>query len=328
MARLQIRWWLALGAAALASAVVARDPYTISVINLVAIAALTASSLRFVMLIGELNFATAAFVGIGAYGAGAATTVLQWPFVASLLVGGLVAALVSVVFGAITLRTRGPYFLLIGFAFTEAARIIYSKTAVLGGTSGMIGIFPPRALDRWMPLLVMAVVLVLIFVLFVIERSDLGKVFVAIRDNENVVKTVGIDVLFIRVLNFTIASLCAGMAGSLHAFVNNVISPGDFSFLLASFALAYVKVGGESSAAGPIAGSVLLVLLGSYALGLGGSEYLFYGAAIILALMLMPDGMTGLFGKISRKIGARKAAAAPDAEVPPESHQPAKRHVR
>lgn len=333
MARLRIGTWLAGGVAALGGTLLARDAYTLSVISSIAIAVLIASSLRFVMLIGELNFATAAFVGIGAYGAGAATTLLHWPFLAALLLGGVLAAAVSVAFGAITLRTRGPYFLLVGFAFTEAARILYSKLDLLGGTSGMIGIFPPRALDGWMPLLVVAVVLAMIFALWAVERSDAGKVLVAIRDNEDVARSVGINVLFARVACVAIASACAGVAGSLHAFVNNVISPGDFGYLLSTFALAYVKVGGEASVAGPIAGAALLGALGAYALGLGAGEHLFYGGAIVLAVVLMPDGVTGIAGKALARLAARWRARAggpaehrlstpPPSEAPPPEERP------
>lgn len=164
----------------------------------------------------------------------------------------------------------------------------------LGGNSGMIGIFPPVELDPWMPTFVMATAGALIFALHVMEQSDFGKVLTAIRDNENVARTVGLNVLLAKIACFAIASFAAGIAGSLHAVVNNVISPGDFSFLLAAFALAYVKVGGEDSIVGPLVGSVLLVILGSYAIGLGGHEHVFYGAAIVLAVLLMPKGITGL----------------------------------
>lgn len=297
-------WALGIGLA-LAATLLVSDPYIASVVNLVSIAALTAVSLRFVMLIGELNFATAAFVGIGAYTTGSAITILGWPFAVALVLGGVVAAVISVFFGYVTLRTKGPYFLLIGFAFTEAVRIVYSKTMVLGGNSGMVGIFPPLVLDAWMPTFVMAVSALLIFILFLIERSDFGKVFIAIRDNEDVARTVGLNILFAKIACFAIASFAAGIAGSLHAVVNNVISPGDFSFLLAAFALAYVKVGGEDSIVGPLVGSVLLVTLGSYALGLGGHEHIFYGTAIVVAVLLMPDGITGLLRRGHDRFKAR-----------------------
>lgn len=296
MVDVKLPYWLGGIAIALAGTALVRDAYIASVVNLIAIGALTAVSLRFVMLMGELNFATAAFVGIGAYTTGATLTILNWPFLLALLAGGVMAGLVSILFGYITLRTKGPYFLLIGFAFTEAVRILYSKSITLGGTSGMIGIFPPMILDGWMPTFIVAVAALLILGLYALERSDFGKILTAIRDNENVARTVGLNILLVKIACFATASAAAGMAGSLHAFANNVISPGDFSFLVAAFALAYVKVGGEGSIIGPLLGTALLVVLGSYALGLGGGEHIFYGAAIVLAVLLLPHGVTGLIG--------------------------------
>lgn len=294
MHELKLPYWLVGMTLAIAGTALIRDAYIASVINLIAIAALTAASLRFVMLMGELNFATAAFVGIGAYTTGVVVTILDWPFLVALLAGGIVAGGVSIVFGYITLRTKGPYFLLIGFAFTEAVRILYSKSSTLGGTSGMIGIFPPAALDGWMPAVIVSVSAIAILALYALELSDFGKILTAIRDNENVARTVGLNILLVKIACFAAASVGAGIAGSLHAFANNVISPGDFSFLVAAFALAYVKVGGEDSIFGPLVGSVLLVALGSYALGLGGEEHIFYGTAIMLAVLLLPRGITGL----------------------------------
>ncbi len=314
MHELRISRWIAFAVATLGFAFFAKDAYVISLINLIALAALTASSLRFIMLIGEVSFATAAFFGMGAYAVGVATTVYQWPFPLALLAGALIATVLSAIFGAITLRIRGPFFMLIGFAFAEAVRLLYTKSDLLGGTSGLVGIYLPQYMDRWLPVFIVAIVLVLIFALYVIERSDFGRVLNAIRDNENLPKTVGINVLACKVICFAIASFCAGIAGGLHAFANNVISPGDFGYLLGAFALAHVKVGGETSVAGPIAGAILLSLLGSYALGLGAGEQLFYGGAIVIAVMLLPQGLTGLVTKAIDRLRAR--ATPPDADEP------------
>jgi branched-chain amino acid transport system permease protein len=268
--------------------------YTAKLLTWIAIAGLAASSFRFVLLIGELNFATAAFFGIGAYSAGVAATVLELPFLVALLSGGVIACLVSLLFGFITLRTSGPYFLLIGFAFTEVMRIIYTQIDWLGGNSGLIGIFVPERLDTFLPAFVVLISAVLIAGMYCIERSNLGKVFTAIKDNENVARSVGIRVHLNKILCFAIASFAAGIAGSLHAYTNNVISPADFGFLLSTFALAYLKVGGEDYALGPIIGAALLVLLNALALEFGGSEHIFYGAVIVICMLLFPKGLLGL----------------------------------
>jgi branched-chain amino acid transport system permease protein len=92
--------------------------------------------------------------------------------------------------------------------------------------------------------------------------------------------------------------MMAGIAGGLLAHTNNVISPGDFSFLLAVYTLAFVKVGGESHISGAIVGATVLTLLAQVALSFGPYEHIFYGAAIVLAVVLLPNGLIGVFGRL------------------------------
>lgn len=282
-------------AATLLGFVVFGSGYTGSLVVWISIAAAIAASLRFVLLIGELNFATAAFFGIGVYSTGYIVNTIDLPFFLILLASGALALVISIVFGWITLKVKGPYFLLIGFAFTEALRILYSRSDVLGGNSGMVGIFPPMWLDPHYKHFATVMCFALVLVLLWIERSNLGKIFIAIRDNEDVVKSVGNRVFITKVVCFAIASAVAGLVGSLHAFANNVISPLDFGFMLSTFALAYLKVGGEDSPLGPVVGAVLLVSAASYTQGMGASEHILYGSAIVLSVLLMPKGLMGLF---------------------------------
>lgn len=307
---------LCMGLAVLAcGSLLVSSAYYSNLVTWIAIAMLTATSMRFVLLIGELNFATAAFYGLGAYSAGLLTGTYEAPFFVALVAGGFVAAAISAVFGFVTLKTKGPYFLLIGFAFTEVIRLVYTRVDALGGNSGMVGIFPPSGLASHFPTFAIVVAGSLVIALYLIERSDLGKVFVAIRDNDSVVQSIGINVHAMKVLCFVIASFAAGIAGSLHAFANNVISPGDFGFLLSTFALAYLKVGGEDTVFGPFAGAILLVLVGSFAMGMGAGEHIFYGAAIVLAVLLLPKGLVGLIASAWRRLFDRNKTAAAGAPV-------------
>ena len=190
--------------------------------------------------------------------------------------------------------------MLISFAFTEVLRMIYTQIEYIGGNSGMIGIFPPVLLTDFYPAFIVALVLVLLFVLYRLEQSDFGKVLVAIRNNDAIVQTVGINVHLTKVMCLAISSFVAGIGGALLAHANNVISPGDFSFLLAVYTLAYIKVGGESHIAGPILGATVLTLLAQVAMGFGSYEHIFYGTAIVIAVLLMPDGLVGLIRQFLR----------------------------
>jgi len=281
------------GAGVLAFAFLGNDEYTQHLLMWTALNAVLAVGLRFMLLVGETNIATGAFYGMGAYVGAVCTTKFGVPFPLALLAGGLLAALVSAGFGLVTLRTKGPYFMLISFAFTEVVRLIYSRVEWLGGNSGIIGIFPPQMLDPWMSVLTVVLCGGLILTMYLCEQSNLGKIFRAIQNNDAVVETVGIDVVQIKLVCLVIASFSVGIAGSLHAHIYNVISPGDFSYLVPVFALAYVKIGGDANVMGPVIGAALLTVLAQMLQGMGALEHILFGGAIVLSMLVLPDGLLG-----------------------------------
>lgn len=132
----------------------------------------------------------------------------------------------------------------------------------------------------------------------------------AIRNNDAIVETVGINVHLTKVICLGISSVVAGIAGALLAYSNNVISPGDFGFLLAVYALAYLKVGGESHL-GRGGRAVVLTLLGQFALSFGPYEHIFYGAAIVISVLLMPGGLIGLGRHFNKRAPRLRPVAKP-----------------
>lgn len=308
------KWMNIAGAATLGVllvlAAISQETYTLKVILWISLNILAAATLRFVMLTGELNIATAAFWGIGAYAAGILTAWYEVPFTLAILLGGLVPMLVSIVFGYVTLRTKGPYFMLISFAFTEVLRLIYTQSEIIGGNSGMVGIYSPRWLDPFYSLLVVIVTIVLVGIMFWLERGAFGRLLKAIQNNDAVVESVGIDVHKIKIICLALASFAAGVGGALFAHANRVISPGDFSFLLAVYALAYVKIGGEAHVSGAIIGAVALTLLNQYVISFGHFEHLLFGGAIVIAMLILPNGLLGLIDRATARFTVPRTSAA------------------
>jgi branched-chain amino acid transport system permease protein len=298
----------ALGAVAvLAFALLSENEYHQHMLIWIALNAVLAVGLRFMLLVGETNIATGAFYGMGAYIAAVFTVKWGLPFPVALLAGGVLGVLVSAAFGMITLRTKGPYFMLISFAFTEVTRLIYTRVEWLGGNSGIMGVFPPQALDPWMPAFSVLLCGGLILLMYLCESSHLGKLFNAIQNNDALVETVGIDVMQIKLVCLVVASFAVGVAGSLHAHVYNVISPGDFSYLLPVFALAYVKVGGDSHVLGSILGATLLTVLSQALQGAGSLEHILFGGAIVAAMLVLPDGLWGGGQRLLRLLSGGRA---------------------
>lgn len=265
----------------------------------IALAAALAASFRFTMLVGEFNMALAAFYAIGAYAAAVATVNWNAPFVVSLAFGTALVAVVSVVFGFATMRIKGPYFMLIGFAFSEMVRLLLSRSDSLGGNSGIVGISPPQWLGSYMPATTVVVAVVIIITgLMLLERSRYGKIFASILNNDALARSIGIRILRLKVLCLTASAIAAGLAGGLFSHLNGVISPGDFTFLIPIYALAAVKIGGEMNYLGPVLGAILLSLVGQYVLKFGQLEAIFYGLVIIVAALLMPGGLYSLLVRL------------------------------
>lgn len=280
-----------LAAGALLFAVTAKDPYDLSLVNWISLNALLATALRFVLLVGETNVATAAFFGIGAYAAGVSTAHLGLPFPIAIIGAGLVAAIVSAGFGYVTLRVIGPYFMLISFAFTEVLRLIYTQVSYLGGNSGLVGIYPPRMLDPWMSAVVVTIAFGLIIAFDQLERSVFGRIFAGVHVNPRLMETLGFDVHLVKLGCVVIASFAAGLAGGLQAFTANVISPGDFGYVVAVFALAYVKIGGEAHVLGAVIGAALLTIVSQALQGAGAGDQIVFGAVIVGTILFFPGGI-------------------------------------
>jgi branched-chain amino acid transport system permease protein len=273
-------------------------PYLTQAVIWTALDIALAISLRFMLLVGEVNLGVGAFFGFGAYTAALLSLRLGVPMPAAILAGGVVAGVASVPFGYLTLGVSGHYFMLVSFALTEIARLVYTRSPLLGGNSGLVGIVPDLP---GFPYLVLGLCATVFAALVALERSHLGRIFAAISENADIVRAVGIPVTSVKLLCLVISAFAAGLIGACFAYTNTVIAPGDFGFLLPVFALAYVKIGGDSYPLGAVLGAVTLSVLAQLVIGLGAEDTLLYGAAIVLTMLFMPRGMVGLLFRPSRR---------------------------
>jgi branched-chain amino acid transport system permease protein len=288
------------------------DPtaFYVQVVIWVVLAAVFGSSLRFVMLVGELNLGTAAFYGIGAYSSGFMFATLHSPFIVCLMASALVGGIVALAFGYVTMRTSGAYFMLISFSLVEIFRLFVVESDFLGGNNGIVGLFVDINFEPYFPAFIVALSTVLVCILAWIEASPLGTIFAAIKSRESVARSVGINVLQTKVICLVIASVVASMAGTLQAFSTHVISPIDFGFMLAVFGLAYIKFGGIQHATGPVLGAIILTVASQILQDYGSYRELFFGVVIAVAMLLLPDGLIGRFSDISRLMRKREARRA------------------
>ncbi len=314
-------WLATLGVAVLAPLVL-RSPAHQNLLVLTGVNVMLVASLD--LLIGQsglLSLGHAAFWGIGAYTSALLTLRAGVPFLVALPGAVGAAALCGILIGYPSLRLRGHYFVLVTFIFGIIVTLLLtSLVTVTRGPMGLPGI-PFATLPRpWGPAVVLNTFqdkvsyyyLVLAGVLFTLGvrarvlTSRMGQALVAIREDEDLGQTVGIDTHSYKVGIFTLSTGLAGMAGSLYAHYTTFLAPEIFDFV-ASFDLFVMNlIGGAGTAAGPVVGPVLLTLVRDLLRAvhpvLAG---ILFGLFLIGGIAFLPEGLVGRWQKLVRRAGGR-----------------------
>jgi branched-chain amino acid transport system permease protein len=268
-----------------------------SVLIFIGINALLALSLYTTLSCGQLSLANAGFMGLGAYTAALLTLRLGAPFPLALLAGGLLPALVAVPLGLPVLRLRGVFLAIATIGFGEVVRVgLINAGELTRGASGLPGI--PAYTEGWQLLLVL---LLLGYLFWRLRGSRAGYALAAIREDEQVAQTMGIDSARYKLLTFVASAFIAGLAGGFFAHASNSIAPRDFGFVRAVDILVYVIVGGSGQFIGPLLGAALITGLPELlrqlkAVGIepGAATIFVNGLILLLVILFLPHGLSGL----------------------------------
>jgi branched-chain amino acid transport system permease protein len=277
--------------------------YYLAVLSLAAIQALLGLSVFVVALTGQVSFGQHGFYAVGAYTAGIATVMWDWHVVPALALGTLVAAVVGFAVGVPVLRVRGLYLAVATVAFAEIvrnlilnlrySRVVEGRTVGVQGLEGFRGIryFYDRGLDPTAVFGVVAATLVVVVgVLWRLDRSRTGRVFRAIGEDEHAAAMAGINVVAMKVLAFSIGGAVAGLAGGLYAHYLTFVEYSTFRFQVGVLAVAYALVGGTASVAGPLIGVAFFTAITEGLRSLGSYRLFAYGALIVVAMLVRPFG--------------------------------------
>ncbi len=293
------------------SPLVVRSPYYMGIIILTTLYAFTGISWNIVAgYAGQLLIAHVIFLAIGAY----TTIVLLDTYLISpwvgILLGGLVAASLGVVVSLITLRygLKADYFALFTIALMVTLKTLFLKWDFVGGAIGMGLSLSNPSLDKMIfankePYLYIAIGLLTIGVLvqFWIYRSKMGKYFMAIREDEDAAAALGVNTSLYKMWAVVISAAMAGIGGGFYAiYVTFVEPPQVFDLgLNVEIIMAAPIIGGLGSLAGPVLGAFVNKPLAELTRGLlstsrSGSSLIVYGSFLILAILFLPRGLTGV----------------------------------
>ena len=278
--------------------------FYLSLLTLFGFRILLGLSAYVVILTGQISLAQAGFYALGAYTAGAASSMWGWPIFPAILLGGLVGGLFGLLVGFPALRVRGLFLVIATLAFTEIVRMVFlnlkytiqigDRTIGPAAAEGFRGI-TYYFQNGWSSLQIVGFtwifVLAVLLAFWLMDRSRAGAVLRAVGEDELAASSVGINLTAAKVAAMTAGGFVAGLAGALYAHYATYVSQEDFGVLLATFAIAYALVGGTGSVLGPIAGVLFFSLLIDGLRFLGDWRNLLFGVLIVAMMNLRPHGI-------------------------------------
>ncbi len=248
---------------------------------------------------GYINFGHSAFFGLGAY----VTAFLMndpfgLPFVATIPAGMLVTALFAIIIGAPTLRLRGAYFAIATWAFAEVLIQFASAVDFTGGIGG-IGL-PPYLNERFFYYTMFGVAALTYLVTWALfERSRFGLKVKALRDHEPAAEAQGINTALVKLQTFVLSAVTASVFGAIFAYWVTFINPKSvFGGDITDQMVVMVLLGGLGSLWGPAIGGVALFVVNRLVWMYWGDTAFYIavlGAAIVLVVLFLPNGIDGMF---------------------------------
>jgi branched-chain amino acid transport system permease protein len=256
---------------------------------------------------GLLDLGYVGFFAIGAYTTGILTSEhASIPWLAALPIAIAVAMFAGVILGTPTLRLRGDYLAIVTLGFGEIIRITARNTDWLGAAEGIRGI--PHPTNITVPLvdwhltfgvldakpyywLGLVLITIIVFAIRRIERSRVGRYWVAIREDEDAAELMGVPTFQFKLWAFAIGAAVGGIAGAYRAAHISSFTPDTFSVTLSILYLAAVVLGGPGNTFGVIVGAVVVSYLPERFRFLDERRYLVFGLSLVLMMIFRPQGL-------------------------------------
>jgi len=292
-------WLLAAGALTLPLCL--QSTYHLHVAIMAGIFGVLAMSLNLLLgYTGQLSLGHTAFFGIGAYTSALLTLKLEWSFWPACAAAVGLAGAAGFFIGRLALKLRGAYFVLVTISFAGVISLVSVNWIELtNGPLGLPGV-PAPELGPWSLrtktayyYLVLAAVALSYAVCRRLVRSRIGRALMALRENEALAESIGVDVTHYLVLAAVVSAAMAGLGGSLYAHYTRFVSPEVFLFTYTVTMVIMVVAGGKGTLAGPLVGAVLFTVLPETLRAVASWQWqmLAYGLLLVLLLFFLPRGI-------------------------------------
>jgi branched-chain amino acid transport system permease protein len=261
---------------------------------------------------GYISLGHSAFYGIGGYVTAALITFCGVSALWSAPLAGIACFAIGLPVGLITLRTRGPAFIISTIALLMLARLAFDNTQSLGGADGLNLPLPtlPTATQK-LPFYygMLAVAVAAVYTSYRIRHAKLGLGLRAIAEDEVKAEAAGIPTALYKIVAFALSTVFIAIAGGIWSDYNTYLKPGDLFQILTSAQIVLMAIlGGRGTVAGPVIGAIVLVAADELVVAKLGSNELNLaakGAAMIAVLRAFPDGIVGTLkarGRLPRSL--------------------------
>jgi branched-chain amino acid transport system permease protein len=294
--------------------------FLLTLFTRIVILALAAVSLNLILGYGGMmSFGHAAYLGIGGYAVGILahegiySGFVQWP------VAIAASALFALVIGALSLRTRGVYFIMITLAFAQMAYYVAAGLARYGGDDGLTiykrsQFLPPLNLSDKVQFyyVCLALLFASIYLVHRLVNSRFGLVIQGARSNDTRMRAIGFPTYRYKLVCFVIAGTLCGLAGALLANNTDFVSPAGMYWTRSGDLIIMVVLGGMGSVTGPLIGAVALLVLEEALSGITEYWQIILGPLLLLVVLFARGGIDGLLqqiGPLPKAAPAKEAGA-------------------
>lgn len=291
------------------------EPFYVTLVTRLLIFALAASSLNLILGYGGMvSFGHAAFFGAGGYVVGILATAditsawITWTL--AIIIAGLLAAII----GAISLRTRGVYFIMITLAFAQMIFFIFVSLRAYGGADGLpmdrsiIGMGLDLEDNVTFYYVVLLSLSLTLYGMHRLIQSRFGHVLQAIKANETRMAAIGYPVYRFKLVAFIIGGAIAGLAGVLNANLNTFISPNSLAWIASGQMMMMVILGGVGRFWGGTVGAFAFIMLETLLEDVTLHWQLGVGLVLLFIVLIAPEGLTGLFNRLMNRLSPEQQA--------------------
>lgn len=254
---------------------------------------------------GILSFGHAAFFGSGAYIAGHLVKNYGVPFELGILAGGLVAALLGAVIGALAIRRSGIYLAMITLAMSQLVYFFYLQAPFTGAEDGLqrvprgtfLGVIDLRN-DTALYYVVLGIVAAGLWVVWRTVNSPFGQVLRAIREHEPRAISLGYPVARYKILVFTLSAGLSGIAGALKAIIFQLAALYDVHWHTSGDVILMTLLGGMNTVFGPAVGAAIVAALNHYLDPFGAWVTVITGVVFMACVLAFRQGVVGELGRL------------------------------